>query len=1250
MGSPFPGRVVMFGLTAKPAAKREPAEPDVPRGPSDSELMNRFLANKDPEAFAALVDRYGGIVWSVCRRILARQEDAEDAFQAVFLVLVKQSRSIRNRGAIGSWLYGVAYRTAMKARRKTGRQSQLDRSAAAPSPQEGPVGAAASRELMRVLDEEISLLPDKFRAPFVLCCIEGLSKSEAAQELQWKDGTVSGRLAAARKMLQDRLTRRGVRLSAALALFALTGKTATAAVPALLLQTTMHGLTATAAGHAALSPAALALADGMCRTLAIAKAKMVCATLLAVTITLGSIGAATQIMGTVPVASKTIEAGRTVVFAGPPQPLFDVIDEQVRAVAFSPKGDRLVTAGGGHDNPGQIKFWNPESLKLTQRIRGIGRTRCATFSPDGKIVACGEFGGDITLLDAESGAVTSTFSGHTIGVNSVAFSGDGQWLVSGGLDQIVKLWDVSAKQEKNSYRGHAGHVLGVAFFHRKKAFVTGGQDKTARVWNADQEKELFVLKGHEAPVEQVAISPDDKTIATASWDATIRLWNAESGAGFGVLRGHQAGVFTVAFSGDGAWIASGSSDGEIRLWDAKTLTLVAALKQNKAPIWSVAFSPDSKLLVSGGSDTTARVWDIARKSAKGTLATSETRPVTALAYAPDGKSLAIATVDNTIGIFDAATGEPRGMLSGHSDRITCLAYSPDGALLASGSHDRSVRLWDPGTSRVKHVFEKHEGPVSAIAFAPNGNRLASAGDDGRVHLWDVSAMSHLKTFKDATKALHSIAYSEDGTRLAAGGDDNVLFVWSESAPAPIKLPGAHNAIWSVLFAGERILSGSDGGSVQIWQPAAGTYTVTHDLPGHAGNVCSLAHLKGTDGFVSGGTEGGILQWDLEKGTRRNVLQGHRTLPALAMHPAGSELVSSCLDGKVLRWHAEHLRPVLVAQAPQPAPKFKAAPREKLIDLTEFYQDFRDSKKPMPPLKLYGYKANLVTHPDDRGFHVAVAANPEQTDRIGVDLLARFRGDFEITAAYEIQLAEQPTKGHGVGLSLLTELDGPANELLEILRAARLNEGQTYGCARITVDAEGKAKYQHHWYPTASKAGQLRMTRKGTEVVFSAREGGAEEFKDLARMKCGDEDIRRVRFAAFMGTTPNSVDVFLKDLQVGPPGARAVAAKVDPTEPIAEQPVAPTRGRMSLILVALGIFAALLGVAVILGFRRRKPTEERRVIGEVEAREQPMQLVVCQTCKRRLRASRSLAGKRIKCPRCTTPITVPNGEDSQPEES
>ena len=1243
----------MFGVSTKPAAKpttkRAPAELDVPRGPSDSDLMNRFIANKDPEAFAALVDRYGGIVWSVCRRILSRQEDAEDAFQAVFLVLVKEGPGIRNRGAIGSWLYGVAYRTSMKARRKMGRQSNLDQNAASRSPEEGPAGAAASRELMRVLDEEISLLPDKFRAPFVLCCIEGLSKSEAAQELQWKDGTVSGRLAAARKMLRKRLTRRGIQLSAAMAILALTGKSATAAVPALLLQTTIHSLTAQAAGHAALSPAALTLADGMCRTLALAKAKVVCASLLAATITLGSIGAATQIMGTAPTASKR-EAGRNVVFAGPPRPLFDVVDEQVMAVAVSPKGDRVVTAGGEQSRPGQIKFWNPETLTQTQRIRGIQGTRCAIFSPDGKTVACGDFGGAVSLRDAESGDVRSTLKGHEIGVNSLAYSNDGQWLVSAGLDQIVKLWDLGANEEMKTYRGHVGHVLGVAFFHRKKAFVTGGQDATARIWNADQEKEVLVLEGHNGPVEQVAVSPDDKTIATASWDGTVKLWNAETGALTGVLPRHKAGVFAVAFSPDGAWIASGFSDGEVRLWNAKTLALVAALKGHTGTVWSVAFSASSKLLVSGGSDTTAKVWDVAQKKEKGTLSTSETRPVSAVAYAPDGKTIAIANDDRTIGIHDAKTGQRRGTLSGHSDQITCLAFSPDGTLLASGSKDKTVRLWEPGAAAAKHVFENHEGPVNAVAFAPDGKHLASAGDDGRVNLWDVAGMSHLKTLTPATKPLRAVAYSEDSTRLATAGDDNVLYVWSEDWPAPQKLPGTHGAIRSLLFAGQRLISGTDDGSVQIRQPVAGSYSMAHELSGHVGSVCSLAHLKGTDGFVSGSTDGAIMQWDLDTGTRRNVLQAHRTLPALAIHPAGSELVSGCLEGKVLRWRAEHLRPVVVAQAPQAAPRIKIAPPERLIDLTEFYQDLRGSKSPLPPLAVFGVKANLVTHPDDRGFHVALAANPEQTDRIGLDLRARFRGDFEITAAYEILLADQPKVGHGVGVTLLIDLDGPTGETLELLRAARVNEGQAYGCARITVDPEGKAKYEHLWNPTTSKAGHLRITRKGTEVVYSAREGGAEEFKDLARMKCGDDDIKRVRFAAFMGVTPNSVDVFLKDLQVSPPGAKVVAAKVDPTEPVAEPPVSPTRGRTSLIFVGLGVFAALLGIVAILGFRRRKPTEERRVIGSVEALERPMQHVSCENCKRRLRVTQTLAGRRIKCPGCGKPVSVPNGAVSHPEES
>jgi RNA polymerase sigma factor (sigma-70 family) len=241
-------------------------------GPTDRELLQRFLADRDEAAFATLVRRHAGLVWSVCRRILHQDQDAEDAWQATFLVLARNAGTVRKAEALASFLHGVAHRTALRARRSATTRRTHERQEKT-MPRHAPQADVTWRELQALLDEEVRRLPEKYRAPFVLCCLEEKSRGEAARELGWNEGTLSSRLAQARKILQRRLTRRGVTLAALLTSASLS--TVRAAPPAALLARTIPAALSYAVrrstGVGGVSAAATALAEGVGKAMTLSK-------------------------------------------------------------------------------------------------------------------------------------------------------------------------------------------------------------------------------------------------------------------------------------------------------------------------------------------------------------------------------------------------------------------------------------------------------------------------------------------------------------------------------------------------------------------------------------------------------------------------------------------------------------------------------------------------------------------------------------------------------------------------------------------------------------------------------------------------------------------------------------------------------------------------------------------------------------------------------------------------------------------
>jgi RNA polymerase sigma factor (sigma-70 family) len=317
-------------------------------GLSDGQLLERFVGRREQPALEALVRRHGPMVWGVCRRILGHHHDAEDAFQATFLVLVRKAASVLPRDRVVNWLYGVAYRTALKAKataaRRRAREVQVT---AMPEP------AVAEQDpwddLRPLLDRELGRLPDKYRLVLLLCDVQGRTRGDAARELGLPEGTVASRLATARAMLAKRLARRGVTVTGG-ALAGVLARDAAGCVPTSVLSATLQVTCLVAAGSGAMSAPVAALTEGVLKAMWLNQLKAVTAGLLVLGLALTGGGLLTQHLAGAPQgpgATGTTSAAAQEPKAAPEK------DDQTKAEGLRPQP----AAGSRPYGPDQLHFF-----------------------------------------------------------------------------------------------------------------------------------------------------------------------------------------------------------------------------------------------------------------------------------------------------------------------------------------------------------------------------------------------------------------------------------------------------------------------------------------------------------------------------------------------------------------------------------------------------------------------------------------------------------------------------------------------------------------------------------------------------------------------------------------------------------------------------------------------------------------------------------------------------------------------------
>lgn len=928
---------------------------------SDRDLLERFACENDQAAFAEVVVRHRSMVEGVCNRSLTNAHDAEDCCQAVFLLLARKAGTVRWATSVANWLYAAARKVSRNSLVAAARRARHEHQAAV-TMAASPVDLLSGRELLATLDEELENLSPRYREPLVLCCLEGLSRDEAAQRLGLPEATLKSRLERGRKKLADALSARGCSLGAAL--LAATAAGAARASSPKLLDSIMSSVLGAPSAHVAALLHQVAL-NGL-----LANLKRAAVALIGL-IALGSAWAGLQPNPGQPQPAEQLPAAEAPdkdnprdVAAAPAEHL-DRLGDPLPAdavtrlgtnrffsgeihyqIAFSPDGGTICVV-----KPDGVTIFDAASGQQLQRLAGKPCINPMSLSPDGKHLALGKLEGVkdqpgcLQIWDLASGTVVrecrdTGFQQYL----QVQYSADGKLLASySSTNNTVYLWNPSTGKEIRRWRLDPGdhNLICLAFAPDSKTLIVG-EKRMIHFCDTTTGKERQRIADHpKGEVNRIAASPDGRYLAT----------NAR------VYEGAQLGP---------RW---NKSDNTICLWDAGTAKLVREIevaadagtesaKRFHNNFWELMhfeFTPDSKQLITSSCDGVQRVWDVA--TGRKLRQWDASRVVTGFALSPGGKSLASMGGGNAVRLWDPATGKELREPPCHHQGVHFLALSPDGRTAATGGHDLEVYLWDTATGQRQHRLAAAQDTMDAIQFSSDGRTLITLGDLGKARVWDASEGNELRQFAmpvagrwnqhllspdgktwasdsksgarpvlwdgatgkvrhglDGDGLTGALGFSPDSGILYSWGADKKVRIWDVAAGKKLRefAAGKKSEEFDPNFYltyrgcfspdGNWFTFGNEGQALAMFDMATGTAVRRFDLPGLRDSRPSLAYSPNSRILAVGDSDGIIHLLEMATGKVRRRLTGHRGgISALLFFADGKRLISGSIDTTALIW-------------------------------------------------------------------------------------------------------------------------------------------------------------------------------------------------------------------------------------------------------------------------------------------------------------------------------------------------------------
>jgi WD40 repeat protein/DNA-binding SARP family transcriptional activator len=570
------------------------------------------------------------------------------------------------------------------------------------------------------------------------------------------------------------------------------------------------------------------------------------------------------------------------------------------AAAYNPAGTLLVAADPGttlsqSTGTGGVTLFDTATWEPVRSLVGHGtRTFATAYSPDGTLIATGDFAGTAILWESDSGEQVATLDTGSALTTHIEFHADGSELLTVNVAGLVKAWSTTGTLLAEFV--HSAVSTDAAYLPDDRiAVAVDDPGHGLYIWtdpNADPAGPLAHPQGACA----VETSPDGSILATGGSDGIVRLWDAATLEPGPVLEGHGGRVCGLAFTPDGSIIVSVSEDGTARLWDIASGESLLELAGHTAGVEHVAVAPDGRYVATGSADGTTRIWEITPEGSREALTVAAGMPAVAAAFDPAGARLAASFQDGSARIWNATTGNATATLDGHTNALWEIAFSPDGTSIVTVAQDGTARLWDSATGDTFHVLEGHVDQVFGAAFSPDGRYVFTGGFDGTVRAWDPATGAELGSIATGGRGVFGIDLTEDGAIVAAGGDSVTL--WNSVTGDLLHEIDDIGITTAVVFMpGDSVLlTGGTDGSLRMWSLDASPGLIT-ELGGHNAAITSVVTDTAGSLIVSASSDGAIKVRDSD-GNEQFAIPGIDTPGIVDVTADGRRLAIPAADGTV----------------------------------------------------------------------------------------------------------------------------------------------------------------------------------------------------------------------------------------------------------------------------------------------------------------------------------------------------------------